>query len=122
MVFLFLMLSGCGGVSEKEQEKVAQIVLSTSPQFEQETQTLLATDKRMSNLKNGEWKWEYKKGDKGKLLAQYVYRGDLPWWKTLLQVAIGPLANVFMNTDDYFYRTLEVDMEMKTSGLIENKD
>jgi hypothetical protein len=122
LVFLFSMLSGCGGVSEKQQEKIAQIVLATSPQFEQETQQLLAADKRLSKLKNGEWKWEYQKGDKGKLLAQYGYKGDLPWWKTLLQVAIGPLANVFMNTDDYFFRTLEVDLEMKTSKLVEIKN
>jgi hypothetical protein len=122
LVFLFLMLSGCGGVSEKQQEKIAQIVLSTSPEFEQETQKLLSTDKRLNKLKNGEWKWEYKKGDKGKLLAEYGYKGDLPWWKTLLQVAIGPLANVFIDTDDYFFRTLEVDIEMKTSNLIENKN
>ena len=122
LVFLFLMLSGCGGVSEKQQEKIAQIVVSTSPQFEEETQKLLASDKRLSKLKNGEWKWEYKKGDKGKFLAEYGYKGDLPWWKTLLQVVIGPLANVFMNTDDYFFRTLEVDVEKSVSKLVENKD
>ena len=81
--FLFLMLSGCGGVSEKQQEKIAQIVVSTSPQFEQETQQLLASDKRLSKLRNGEWKWDYKKGDKGKFLAEYGYKGDLPWWKSL---------------------------------------
>lgn len=120
---LFLsMLSGCGGVSEKQQEKIAQVVLSTNPQFEQETQKILATDTRLSKLKNGEWKWEYKKSDKGKFLAQYGYKGDLPWWKTLLQVFIGPLANVFMDTDDYFFRTLEVDVEKNNSKLIENKN
>ena len=122
LALFFSMLSGCGGVSEKQQEKIAQIVLSTYPEFEQETQKLLATDTRLSKLKNGEWKWEYKKGDKGKLLAEYGYKGDLPWWKTLLQVLIGPLANVFMNTDDYFFRTLEVDVEKSTSKLVENKD
>ena len=120
--FLFLMLSGCGGVSEKQQEKIAQIVVSTSPQFEQETQQLLASDKRLSKLRNGEWKWDYKKGDKGKFLAEYGYKGDLPWWKSLLQVAIGPLANVFMDTEDYFFRTLEVDLEKSTSKLIEIKN
>jgi len=122
LTLFFSMFSGCSGVSEKQQEKIAQIVLSTYPEFEQETQKLLATDARLSKLKNGEWKWEYEKGDNGKLLAQYGYKGDLPWWKTLLQVVIGPLANVFMNTDDYFFRTLEVDMEKRTSKLIENKD
>ena len=120
--FLFLMLSGCGGVSEKQQEKIAQIVVSTSPQFEQETQQLLASDKRLSKLRNGEWEWDYKKGDKGKFLAEYGYKGDLPWWKSLLQVAIGPLANVFMDTEDYFFRTLEVDLEKSTSKLIEIKN
>lgn len=121
LALLFLMLSGCGGVSEKQQEKIAQIVLSTNPQFEQETQKLLATDTRLSKLKNGEWKWEYEKGDKSKLLAKYGYKGDLPWWKTLLQAVIGPLANVFMNTDNYFFRTLEVDVEKSTSKLVDNK-
>lgn len=121
LALFFCMLSACGDVSEKQQEKIAQIVLSTNPQFEQETQNLLAADKRVSKLKNGEWKWEYKKGDKGKLLALYGYKGDLPWWKTLLQVFIGPLANVFMDTDDYIFRTLEVDVEKNNSKIIENK-
>ncbi len=122
LVFFLLMLSGCGGVSEKQQAKIAQTVLSTAPDFEQETQKLLAADKRLSKLKNGEWKWEYKKGVKGKFLAEYGYKGDLPWWKTLMQVAIGPLANVLIDTNDYFFRTLEVDIDANSSKLIVNED
>lgn len=107
---LFSMLSGCGDVSEKNQVKIAQIVASTSPQFEQKTQSLLESNKKLSKLKNGEWKWEYKKGEKGKFLAEYGYKGRLPWWEYLLQLAFGPLANVFMDTSIYYFRTLEVDI------------
>lgn len=119
---LFSMLSGCGDVSDKNQVKIAQIVASTSPQFEQETQSLLESNKKLSKLKNGEWKWEYKKGEKGKFLAEYGYKGSLPWWKYLLQVAFGPLANVFMDTSIYYFRTLEVDIETNTSKLIPNAE
>lgn len=122
LAVLFSLLTGCGGVSEQNQAKIAQVVTASSPQFEQETQAFFASDKRLSKLRNGQWKWEYKKGDQGKFLAQYGFKGDLPWWKTLFQVIFGPIANIFMDTDDFYFRTLEVDIQANTSKLIPNPD
>ena len=118
-----LLLVACGSsVSDEKQAKIVQVIADNAPQFEQETRLFIESDKHISKLRNGEWKWEYKKGEKDKLLAMYGYKGDLPRWKYVVEALFGPLANVFMNTDTYFYRTLEIDLQVNSVKLIPNPD
>lgn len=124
--FLMFSLTGCG-VSSSQEKEIAQLISSQMVGFEQNAQASISTNKDFSQIRDGVWKWNYEKGDKGKFLAHYGYYGKNPWWKIILGVVIGltiTLVTMGMfywspwGVDAGIYLTVEADLQANTTTLL----